>query len=260
MVRKPTDMPPSGLQGDDECRDAELALLAAERVGNSRASRTTKETKVSDIAAIAGQLMSYRTLADGGLRITVDLPTTESEHFHALFKEVHCQVAVAPLRAVDLAVQQPQDYGQYAKALRLSVFFGIPEVWKATGSDEQFLEFVRTQKCIARSGVPCDGPIQAAHVWRLKDGFGKGVKGPYAAVPLCAAHHGAQHNGGEGAIGGRAYMEQMAQECRIRWIWSEIKDDIGVASMRDAEPTKVFAWCQKKNIERHLPAAFKDVA
>lgn len=225
---------------------------------------------MTDVAAIAGQLMSYRTLADGGLRITVDLPLTESEHFHQLFKEVHCQVAVAPMLPVELAAQQaeepepeqkpPEDYGQYAKALRLSVFFGTPEVWRATGSDEQFLAFVRTQKCIARSGVPCDGPIQAAHVWRQRDGFGKGVKGPYAAVPLCAHHHRLQHNGGESEIGGRAYMEQKAQDARVAWIWFEIKDDIGVASMRDAEPAKVFEWCQKKGIERYLPAAFKDVA
>lgn len=245
---------------DDECRGAEMALLAAEGVGNSDSPGTTEETQVSEISAIAGQLMSYKTMADGGLRITVDLPLTESEHFHQLFKEVHCQVAVAPMKPIDLAAQQPEDYGNYAKALRLSVFFGIPEVWKATGSDEQFLAFVRTQKCCARSGVPDDGPVQAAHVWRLKDGFGKGVKGPYAAVPLCARHHGLQHSEGEGAIGGRAYMEQQAQQMRIQWIWSEIKDDIGVASMRDAEPAKVFAWCQKKGIERYLPAAFKECA
>jgi hypothetical protein len=215
-----------------------------------------------DIVAIAGQLMSYKTLADGTLRITIDLPEPETDHFHGLFPRVHCEVAIARL-ARDLPQDQPaaqQDYGQYAKALRLSVFFGIPEVWKATGTDDEFLAFVRTQKCIARAGVPCNGPIQAAHVWRQRDGFGKGVKGPYAAVPLCAYHHQLQHNNGEGGIGGRAYMEQMAQECRVRWIWSEIKDDIGVASMRDAEPAKVYAWCQKKGIEQHLPAAFKDVA
>lgn len=234
--------------------------IGAERVGDRGTGRASKETQMNDVAAISGQLMSYRTLADGGLRITIDLPTTESDHFHALFKAVHCEVAVAPIRAVALAAQQSEDYGQYARALRLSVFFGIPEVWKATGTDEQFLAFVRTQKCIARAGIPCNGPVQAAHVWRQRDGFGKGVKGPYAAVPLCAYHHQMQHNSGEDAIGGRAYMEQSAQTMRVKWIWSEIKDDIGVASMRDAEPSKVYQWCEKKGIEKHLPAAFKECA
>lgn len=217
---------------------------------------------MNDIAAIAGQLMSYKTLADGTLRITIDLPEPETDHFHSLFPRVHCEVAIARLKKV-LTEGEPaeqEDFGQYAKALRLSVFFGIKEVWQATGSDEQFLAFVRTLKCIARSGIPCDGPIQAAHVWRLRDGFGKGVKGPYAAVPLCAGHHRLQHQHGEDAIGGRAYMEKTAYECRVRWIWSEIKDDVGVASMRDADPAKVLAWCQRKGIEQYLPAAFKECA
>lgn len=214
---------------------------------------------MADTLAISGQLISYRTLADGGLRITIDLPTTEGGHFHELFPEVHCEVAVAPLKLATSA-QPTVDYGNYAKALWLSVFFGIPEVWAATGTDEQFLAWVREQKCIARSGVACDGPIQAAHVWRLKDGFGKGVKGPYAAVPLCAGHHRAQHQNGEDAIGGRAYMEQQRYEAVRNWVWSCIKDDVGVVSMRDAEPSKVLAWAEKRGIEKHLPVAYREAA
>lgn len=214
---------------------------------------------MADTLAIAGQLMSYRTLADGGLRITIDLPTTESGHFHECFPEVHCQVAVAPLNLAT-ASEPAVDYGNYAKALWLSVFFGVPEVWSATGTDEAFLAWARTQRCIARSGVPCDGPIQAAHVWRQKDGFGKGVKGPYAAVPLCAGHHRLQHQNGEDAIGGRMYMEQQRYAALREWVWAEIKDDVGVASMRDADPAKVLAWAQKRGIEQYLPAAYKEAA
>lgn len=214
---------------------------------------------MADITAIAGQLMSYRTLADGGLRITIDLPTTESSHFHELFPEVHCQVAVARLNLAT-ASEPTVDYGNYAKALWLSAFFGLPEVWRATGSDEQFLAWVRTQKCIARSPDPCDGPVQAAHVWRQKDGFGKGIKGPYAAVPLCAGHHGKQHANGEGAIGGRAYMEKQRYDSVREWVWSVMRDDLNVASMRDAEPAKVLLWCEKRGIDKHLPAAFREAA
>jgi hypothetical protein len=212
---------------------------------------------MDNVTAIAGQLMSYRTLADGGLRVTIDLPLTENSHFHELFKEVHCQVAIAPL---NLATSSPGDYGELAKTLWLSVFFGIAEVWKACGTDEEFLAFVRTQKCCARSGAGCDGPIQAAHVWRLAAGAGKGVKPPYSAVPLCAAHHRFQHANGEDAIGGRAYMEQQAYEARRNWIWAVIRDDVGVASMRDAEPAKVIAWAQRRGIEKYLPADYRDAA
>jgi hypothetical protein len=214
---------------------------------------------MNDIAAIAGQLMGYRTLADGTLRLTVDLSEVESQHFHTVFK-VHMQVAVAPINYQRPSEEQ-QDYGKYAEALYLSVFFGTPEVWKATGSDEQFLAYVRTQKCLARSGQPCDPktpPSEACHVWRLAAGAGKGVKPPYSAIPMCHGHHVLQHQHGEDAIGGRAYMLKMAQQCRREWVWSVIKDDLGVASMRDAPPAKVYAWCRTRGVERYLPAAIAE--
>jgi hypothetical protein len=217
---------------------------------------------MNDVAAIAGSLAAYKTLADGTLRITVDLPETETRHFHELFPAVHCEVAVAPMRPTQLAASQTTkgQYGEQAKALRLSAFFTYVDVWKATGSDAAFLEFVRKQKCAARSGIPCSGPIQAAHVWRQKDGFGKGIKGDYAAIPLCDGHHRAQHNSGEDAIGGRAYMEQARHETVVDWIWATIKADIGVESMADAEPAMVRAWAQDHGVERYLPPVYREAA
>ncbi len=216
---------------------------------------------MSDLNAIAGQIVSYRTLADGALRITVDLPETETQHFHSLFPAVHCEVAIAPMRPVQMANSQTKGlYGEQARELRLSAFFGYIDVWRAVGSDDQFLAYVRTQKCIARSGKPCDGPIQAAHVWRLKDDFGKGRKGPYAAVPLCAFHHRLHHQESEDAIGGRAYMEEKRYSTVVAWCWATIKKDINVESMADAPPAWVLAWCQERGIEKYLPAVYKEAA
>lgn len=212
------------------------------------------------VNAIAGQVMKYSTLADGTLRITVDLPHTETRHFHELFPAVHCEVAIAPLRPVQLAAAHPEDYGEHAKTLRRSKFFSHPEVWQAAGTDTQFLEFVRTQKCIARSGKNCDGPIQAAHVWRLKDGFGKGIKGDYAAVPLCAFHHRLHHQESEDAIGGREFMESKRWDTVTDWVWAVIKDDLHVASMADADPKKVLAWCQRRGIDQFLPTEYREAA
>lgn len=214
-----------------------------------------------DVRAIAGQLMSYRTLADGSLRITVDLPETETQHFHGLFPAVHCEVAVAPMRPVQMAASQTKGlYGEQARELRLSAFFGYHDVWRAVGSDDQFLAWVRTQKCVARSGQPCDGPIQAAHVWRLKDDFGKGVKGPYAAVPLCAFHHRLHHQETEDAIGGRPYLEEKRYATVVAWCWVTMKKDIGVESMADAAPALVVAWCQKRGVEKYLPKDYREAA
>lgn len=217
---------------------------------------------MSEPNAIAGQIFGYRTLADGSLRITVDLPETETQHFHSLFPAVHCEVAVAPLRPVQMAASQvpAEDWGKHAQELKLSTFLGQMAVWRATGADSAFLAWVRTQKCIARSGKPCDGPIQAAHVWRLKDDFGKGIKGDYAAVPLCAFHHSLHHTETEDAIGGREYMEKKRYDTVTAWVWAVIKDDLLVASMADAAPAKVYAWCLKRRIEQYLPECYRAVA
>jgi hypothetical protein len=221
---------------------------------------------MSELSAIAGQLMSYRTLADGSLRITVDLPETESSHFHELFPKVHLEVAVARLNPIELAAAQNAaaqakgSFGKHAQSLRVSGFCALYDVWRACGSDDLFLQHVRTLKCAARSGVPCEGDVQAAHVWRLKDGFGKGVKGPYAAIPLCVRHHGLQHSETEDAIGGREYMEAQRYQVVVQWAWDKIKNDIGVASMADASPAAVFAWAEKRGVERLLPTAYKEAA
>jgi hypothetical protein len=215
---------------------------------------------MSELNAIAGLIASYRTLADGALRITVDLPETETQHFHSLFPAVHCEVAIAPMRPVQMANSQTTDYGKQAQELKLSSFTRALDVWKAAGSDDQFLEWVRLQKCAARSGLPCDGPIQAAHVWRLADGFGKGTKGAYAAVPLCAFHHRLHHSETEDAIGGREYLDKKRVEIVSGWVWAAIKDDLRVASMRDAPPGWVHAWAQKRGVERYLPESYREAA
>ena len=113
---------------------------------------------------------------------------------------------------------------------------------------------------MARSGIPCEEPIQAAHVWRLKDGFGKGIKGPYAAVPLCAFHHRLHHQESEDAIGGREYLEKKRFDIVTEWVWFVIKDDIGVVSMADAPPAKVLAWARTRGVERHLPESYREAA
>lgn len=56
---------------------------------------------MSDQAAISGTLAGYKTLADGTLRVTIDLTEFQSRGFHDLFPAVHCFVAIAPLKQLE---------------------------------------------------------------------------------------------------------------------------------------------------------------
>lgn len=47
--------------------------------------------------AISGILAGYRTTADGGLKITIDLDELQSAKFHEIFPGINLTVAVARL-------------------------------------------------------------------------------------------------------------------------------------------------------------------
>lgn len=67
----------------------------------------------------------------------------------------------------------------------------------------QHLAFVRKHVCAVEGKIPtlpCDGPIEAAHVRSSGEG-GIGLKpGDKFTIPLCSAHHRHQHTVGEAAF------------------------------------------------------------
>lgn len=206
---------------------------------------------MTEPCAVSGNLARYQTMADGTLRIVIDLREDESVNFHRIFPTVNCAVAIARLGTPD--GKPVGQWGDKAKILRASKFTTHPEVWRACGTDAQFLAWVRTQKCVARSDLPHSDVSHAAHVWRLEFGFGKGLKGEYAAVKMCSTHHQQQHSQGETAVGGRAYLEGKLHDTRTEWVWHAIKRDLRVESMRDADPADVYEWARERGVEGFLP-------
>lgn len=50
-------------------------------------------------AAVSGTITGYKTLADGTLRITVDLDEPQAARYHEFFHGLHLEVAIARLQA-----------------------------------------------------------------------------------------------------------------------------------------------------------------
>ena len=150
---------------------------------------------MSDQTAISGTRKALRELADGTIRVQIDIEPIHKAQFHKLFPDIDMPIAIAPLVPVAEGIQDQEithnttpisiygNYGQQAKELRLSSFFRRPEVWRAVGSDQEFLDWLRTQDCIVRSSIHC-GPVVAAHVRRVANGSGTGIKPEYSAIPL----------------------------------------------------------------------------
>lgn len=205
--------------------------------------------------------MRLRTLADGTPRVEIDLECS-IESAAQLFNAPGVTVALARLHTQQIAsaAEPKHPYGQQAKALKQSSFFRSPDVWKAIGSDDEFLDFVRNRTCCAKEtmgAAKCNGDIVAAHVRRIADGAGTGIKPEYSAVALCDRHHRLQHEQGESAIGGKDYLDRERLQHVEQWAWDSLKGQLGHDSMGDIPPENIAAWAAEHSLSQYLPAAYR---
>jgi hypothetical protein len=150
-------------------------------------------------------------------------------------------------------------YGEAAKLLRLSGFCRKPEVWRALGKDADFLAWLRSQPCAApRMGAPgpCAGDIVAAHVRRIANGAGTGIKPPYSAIPLCDHHHREQHAAGESCLAPRDVWDATRMRAIESWAWERLRGALGVSSMAEADPVAVRRWAESHNVTGLLPDGY----
>ena len=200
-----------------------------------------------------------KTMVDGTLRISFDFEEAESKDAFALFGGVGTDVAIARMN-IDTAQKLVSEklYGEEAKHLRQSTFFRSPKAWEAIGTDADFLAWIRTKKCVAKSTDACHGDVVAAHVRRVANGSGTGIKPPYSAVPLCDHHHSMQHQYGESSVGGREYFDRQ----RIRHLeqlgWDELKGQLGFGSWSEVPPNVLREWSETHGVVKLLPDLYRD--
>lgn len=234
---------------------------------------------MTDQVAITGQTNTYRALADGRIRLTVDIDPEYRVAVAQSFGEVGTGVAIALLnqqrdRQQRITQNAKGPYGEQAKELKLSGFFRIPDVWRAIGKDEEFLAWLRTKECAAKEllrprvpvlvfpspqvrSIPCDGDIVAAHIRRIANGAGTGIKPPFSALPLCNNHHMLQHQKGEGALGGKEWFDQQRIKYVEQWAWETLKAALGYESFADINPRIIYDWAQPHDLIKYLPSSYK---
>ena len=193
------------------------------------------------MTAISATARTLQTLSDGTVRLKVDIEPQDRAAAMELFGEPGAPIALA--RLTQEAAQKSLQ-SSWQKELRLSSFFFKPETWEACGTDSDFLQWIRTQPC----KVCKNKPVEAAHVRRVANGAGMGIKPPYSAVPLCPEHHRLQHQKGESAIGGRELMDKWRIECLAQWCWEYIKEELGYDSWRDMPIIEFQQWAKYKGL------------
>jgi hypothetical protein len=215
-------------------------------------------------SAIIGAMTLAKRFKDGTFRFQIDVSGEHEELIGSLFMGVDMPVAIARLTleaAQQTAQQQAQAlYGEEAKALRLSAFFRTPDVWRAIGSDEEFLAWLRRQLCAAPDQSGCGGDVVAAHVRRVSEGAGVGIKPPYCAIALCHAHHCDAHQFGDSRLGTREWWGRQRIEHVQQWAWESLKQQLGYAHWNQVNPRVLRDWAEQHGIELLLPNLYRSAA
>lgn len=166
------------------------------------------------------------------------------------------------LRAGEQDEAPSKGFGQQAKALRCSGFFLNRDVWRAVGSDEQYMAWVRRQPSVVsgklgkldeRTGEQSN---EAAHVNLFGD-RGTSVKTPYAAVPLTPDEHRAQHQHGYLHFHPLEWWRDKRIDTVFRWCWETLKSDLGYDSWASVPPDALLAWAEQHGVSQHLPEGYR---
>lgn len=214
----------------------------------------------SVIRATRGPIL--KEYEDGSLAVRIVIAPPDKQTFMKLLPDVNLPIFIAAetLGSAQQGLQEEtiENFGDYARELMLhSDWMGNPKVWAQIGTDDDYLEWCRDQKCAHCGKAPRS---EAAHVRRIANGAGTGIKPPFSAIPLCTEDHGAQHQHGESAIGGKDKVDKMRLEHVKRWAWETMREIFDVESMREVNPADVLAWAKDRGIERHLPVIYREAA
>ncbi len=221
------------------------------------------------MSAIPGTRRQFKEMADGTIRVSVDIDPQYRAQFFELFASIDMPVAMAPLKpdfengsrnGGGSNEDARGEFGKYAAALYKSGFWFNPKVLAALGSDDEFRAWVQRQPS-AYSGefseyVDGEGRCIAAHVRRAGES-GIGYKAPYACIPLTDKEHRQQHQHGEGDINNPEWFDRMRARYVQEWASQRLRDALGVESLTKATPDQVVEWACEVDLYTALPVVFR---
>jgi len=156
-------------------------------------------------------------------------------------------------------------YGKQAKALILSGFFKHLSVWQEIAPEPEYFEWVWRQKsCISGaysygSDKYPDGYCVQAHILKVEQGSGKGIKPPYFVVPLTVDEHNEQHQHGYSVLGKTIdELAAIAFKHLETFMRGKLKAHLGYDSLGAIPPTVLLEWCETRNLTMYLPNCYKE--
>lgn len=226
------------------------------------------------IEATRGPIISERK--DGGLSVKIVIEAAHKERFRETWPTPGMPAVLARAdpetgrrRLVDAAAGAPAEpaaYGRFARVLRTHIPFMLArKVWEAVGSDEDYLDWCRHQRCAKCKWTPhwemsefigCE----AAHVRRVADGAGTAIKPLYSAIPLCHKHHAEQHHVGEAILGGKEAVDKARITHVQEWVWETLKRTFGFEHWSEVPPGTLVEWAREHDLLDTLPDVYLEAA
>lgn len=206
---------------------------------------------MADDAIVCCTTHTNKTLVDGTFAVVLHFEPRDRKAASEHFGEPGLACGLVRLRLPPKPATSL--YGEVARVLKLSDFFRRPEVWAAIGSDAEYLAWVRQQPCAFCGSPP---PNEAAHVRRVANGAGTGIKPEYSAIALCRAHHEAQHQHGENAVRGKAQVDKWRIEFIQHWAWESLKKTLGYESWADIPPGVMREWAERSGVGHFVPSGY----
>jgi hypothetical protein len=217
-----------------------------------------------------------RTMADGSIRVEVDIEPRHALGAFTLFHEPGVMGALARLTQEAAAGHQQRQafaepspkkgpHGQFWRAMFTGAVFQAPPILAALGTDAEFNEFIRRHTCEVcgqyayRREADQEWVTEAAHVRRVADGAGTGIKNTHATIPLCTEHHRAQHQQGESAIGGADWCDRTLAGYRNAWARERLHERFGVESLTHLAPADFLSWLEAcdHRLLRFIPDGYR---
>lgn len=223
------------------------------------------------MSAVQATVSKFMSLADGTLRLQVDIHQTDTAAALSLLCEVGRTVAVAALADSDAeeleeeaAAQEYQENecdnnaGKLMQALYRAGWFHAPKVLNALGKDAMFLQWCRQQpNCWACNGHGLeDNPIVAAHYRKVASGAGTSIKPPYSAIPLCKLCHDKQHQHGYSVISPAGWWEEKVAKSRQDWGHERMRGIFQTTSMTAVPAQAVVEWALEHELNSLIPAEY----
>lgn len=193
-------------------------------------------------------------MADGGIRIYVDLPETSPADHPWLFS-IGQQVALAALQGssmVERRTDNPLAAGStpapatIAQRLHASGYFRDPELWRKVEehglyTQNQHKKWIERQPCLRLGGPVCGGDVVGHHV-RTADNSGTGMKPlHWYLVPLCHTHHLEAHGAGAMREEKLALLETAVSMTADR-MKAAMKHQLEIASLRELTQEMFDEW------------------